>query len=116
MKKIITANDVFEVERALNIVMDEHIKLPLNIALKLVKVKRELSDITEYVASRIVELIPKIGKPDGTDLTDQEKFLYSGVMTSQVEVDNQDVVYTDFSDACEILVELGVADKLSMLF
>lgn len=115
MKKVMTANDVFEVEKALNVVMEEHLKLPLNLALKLVRIKNELSETTAYIATRIVDIIPKIGNQDRTELTDQEKFLYSSVMSSQVEVDNHDITENDFSGVGEALVELGVAEKIALL-
>lgn len=116
MKKIMAANDVFEVEKALDIVMEEHLKLPLNLALKLVKIKHELSETTGYIASRVVEIIPKIGEPSRTELTDQEKFLYGSVMASQVEVDTHDLAESDFSDVGSVFVDLGVAEKIGLLF
>jgi len=116
MKKIMAANDVFEVEKALDVVMEEHLKLPLNLALKLVKIKREVSETASYIASRVVEIIPKIGGAGVNELTDQEKFLYSGVMASQVEVDTHGLAESDFSDIADVLVELGVAEKIALLF
>jgi len=116
MRKVITANDAFEVERALDIVAEEHLKLPLNLALKLVRIKQELSETTGYIASRVAEAIPKIGEPGGAELTDQERLLYSGVMASPVEVDTHGLAESDFSNAASILVELGVAEKIALLF
>ena len=116
MKKVMTANDVFEVERALDTVMDEHLKLPLNLALKLAKVRRELSETTEYIASRLVEAVPKIGGTDVTELTDQERLLYGSIMGVPVEIDNHGVSEDDFSGADGVLVELGVAEKIALLF
>lgn len=116
MIKVMTANDVFEVERALDIVAEEHLKLPLNLALKLVRIKQELSETTGYIASRVVEIIPKIGEPGRAELTDQERLLYSGIMSSPVEVDTHGLAESDFSNAASILVELGVAEKIALLF
>lgn len=116
MKKYVTANDVFEIERALDTVLEGHLKLPLNLALKLVKIRREVSEITDYVTTRVCELIPKIASPQLAGLTDQERLLYGGIMASQVELENYDITEEDFSGAHEMLVELGTAEKIALLF
>lgn len=115
MKKTIKAREAFKVEEALNELCDQDLKFPLNIGFKLMKIKKEISELNGYVSSRLVLAIPNLLE-DTNNLTNEQIILYNSILDTPVEIETQDLTEEELYSNSEIKISLKVIENLSPLF
>ena len=96
MVRNIDCNTVFRIQGALNALYNSGIRLKIVDAAKLVQIKGTVDRQADAITDRIVEAIPGL-KDLAYVMGDDEREIYTAILSSEVEFDNMDVTLDSFT-------------------
>lgn len=114
MIKRVHVKDILSLCPLLDELDKQNCKLPINTALKLKKLIKEVQYIDNYVLERLIDLIPNLKNTD-TILTENEKQLYDVILNSEVDLDNHDLTMDELQKNEDLMVSIQLADKLLVI-
>lgn len=115
MKKIIKAEDLLRVQDALDKLYSQHTEFNINTAIKLSKLKKEIDSMCKYIVDRMCETIPNIIYSE-QQLTDNEQLIYNLILSSEIEVDNNDLTMNQITESSSVKLDISSAEYLGLLF
>lgn len=107
----LTVSEILHVNIAIDRILKSEMKIKFQTAYKLMKVKRELDGIEEYIAKRMamVGIVP--GNADG--VSESSAILQSEILRSVVDVDVDKISADELSSDGNLLVSLDEMEKLA---
>ena len=103
---------VIKVNRSLEVLINQHILYNINIAYKILKLKKELDEIETYVFERFNTLCPNANL---NKLNETETILYNSILTSPIEV-NVTIKQEDILSSNVIKISIEDIDNILLLF
>lgn len=107
----LTVSEILHVNIAIDRILKSEMKIKFQTAYKLMKVKRELDGIEEYIAKRMA----MVGiVPDNSDVVSESSaILQSEILRSVVDVDVEKISVDELSSDGNLLISLDEMEKLS---
>lgn len=81
----VKACDVYGIDKALYNLVEQQVKLPLNIGYAVYKMYKQVSDAAEYIAERLTCVIDE-ERMRLNQLTEDESAIYNAVMQSEIDI------------------------------
>jgi hypothetical protein len=84
--KKLTTSQVLELSDAVDILFEQDIKYPIDVAYKLFKLKKNLNEASEYIIDNITRVIPKL-KDENSEINEDENVLYQTILNYPIEIE-----------------------------
>lgn len=115
MKRTVTYNSVFQIQRALHKLYDSGAKFRVDAAVNLTKVMCDVDELADAITDQLVEAIPGLKDMEYV-MNESERELYSAILSSAVEIDNRDVDLGGMSMDDSARIDLETANILLSIF
>ena len=115
MTKQITVNELFKIQDVLDELYTQNLELSVGTALKLFRLKKTIDESCKYVIERLYATIPGL-KEDGYKINETESIIYSGILSSIIDIDNQGLTEDELSECKKVHVKIQSAEYLELLF
>ena len=119
--KKLTTSQVLELSDAVDILFEQDIKYPIDVAYKLFKLKKNLNEVSEYIIDNITRVIPKL-KDENTEINENEKNIYQAILNYPIEIETcgleREEIYCLGTDELRQKPEIepSLIEKLDLLF
>lgn len=101
----ISVYEVFSLNRAIEKLIENDIKMSFNDGYQFYQLKKELNDIEQYAAKRLNSVI-QTEHLNTNQLTDDEQMIYLAVMNSEVNISDYDINLDKLKDNKELCTSL----------
>lgn len=103
----VTASQLLRASDALDEMTAQDLKFPLDVAYRLLIMRRSVSEAEEYVMERMGRIVDI-----GGELTDEEKVIADAVMSTQIRLEIPSVKVSEVTNNKEAEASIGAVDAL----
>lgn len=111
----VKACDIYAIDQSLYKLVEQQVKLPLNIGYAVYKMYKQVSDIAEYIAERLSFVIDE-QRMKLNQLSEEETAIYNAVMESEIDISPFEISREELFGNKEVELNLSEIANIDELF